>query len=139
MNPKVVLDTSVLIAGLRSSRGASHRVLRLVDRGQFDLALSVPLVAEYEAVSKRQSRQIGLSHTDIDDILDFMCASADLREIYFLWRPILRDSNDDHVLELAVEANCSHIVTFNVRDFGPASTFGVQVVTPVQFLAILES
>jgi len=110
----------------------------MVGRGRFDLVLSVPLVAEYEAVSKHQSRQIGLTHTDLDDVLDYLCASAELRQIYFLWRPILRDPNDDLVLELAVEAQCSHIVTLNVRDFVPAETFGIEVIKPAEFLAELE-
>jgi predicted nucleic acid-binding protein len=59
---------------------------------------------------------------------------ADLREIHFLWRPILKDPQDDHVLEVAVESSAKFIVTYNRRDFMGAEKFGIKVVTPNEFL-----
>jgi predicted nucleic acid-binding protein len=96
--------------------------------------LSVPLFLEYEDVVKRPDSGVGLSATEIDDILDFICAEANLREIFYLWRPILPDPKDDFILELAVESRCDCIVTFNVRDFVGAEKFGIEVVTPQGFL-----
>ena len=131
----VVLDTNVLIAALRSRRGASFYLLSLVGRSRrFEINLSVPLVLEYEEVAKRQSRAIGLTHADIDDVLDYLCNVANLREIFFLWRPFLRDPKDDMVLELAVEAGCGRIVTFNQRDFAGIERFALKAVTPKEFL-----
>jgi len=69
---------------------------------------------------------------------DYLCSIGDHRKIYFLWRPMLRDPHDDFVLELAVEAQVDAIVTYNVRDFGLARTFGLDVLTPQQFLRRLE-
>ena len=132
---QVVLDTNVLIAALRSRRGASFRLLSLVGhRPEFKINLSVPLVLEYEDAAKRQSRALGLTHQDIDDVLDYLCSVASLREIFFLWRPFLRDPKDDMVLELAVEAGCDRIVTYNQRDFAGAEQFNLRVVTPKDFL-----
>jgi predicted nucleic acid-binding protein len=69
----VVLDTNVLIAGLRSRRGASYRLLSLLGRRpEIQIHLSVPLVLEYEAVAKRQAKELGLSVQDIEDVLDFV-------------------------------------------------------------------
>ena len=113
-------------------------MLSQVDQGRFCLVLSVPLVLEYEEVAKRQARSLGLSHSDIDDVIYFFYCNGDHREIYFLWRPMLRDPHDDLVLELAVEAQVDAIVTYNVRDFGSARTFGLDVLTPQQFLRRLE-
>lgn len=134
MAPAIVLDTNVLIAALRSRQGASFQVLTRVGRGAFELNLSVPLVFEYEDVAKRQARALGLTHADVDDVLDYLCAQGQPRRIYFLWRPVLRDPKDDMVLELAVEAACDYIVTHNVRDFAGADRFGVQAVAPRDFL-----
>ena len=134
MRPSIVLDTNVLISALRSRRGASHRLVELIGGSEFVLNVSVPLVVEYEDVAKRQARALGLSHQDVDDVLDYLCSVAELREIYFLWRPILRDPRDDMVLELAVEAACDFIVTHNGRDFGGSDKFGIQVVSPREFL-----
>jgi len=135
MNPRqIVIDTSVLVAALRSRRGASFRLLSLVGRsGRFDISVSVPLVLEYEEVAKRES-VTGLTDEDIEAIVDYLCAVAHRREIFFLWRPFLRDPGDDLVLEVAVEAQCDTIVTFNRKDFAGADQFGIEIVTPGEFL-----
>ena len=131
----VVLDTNVVVSALRSTRGASFRLLSLVGvSGAFRIALSVPLVLEYEDVLKRQSRTLGLSHSDIDEVLDFMCAVGSHHEIFYLWRPVLRDPRDDFVLELAVTAGCESVVTYNEKDFGGAEKFGLRVERPSEFL-----
>ena len=99
--------------------------------------LSVPLVLEYEEIAKRQSRQIGLTHADIDDIIDFMCRVGRHRAIHFLWRPQLRDVADDMLLELAVEAGAKFIVTHNVRDFAGAERFDVRAIRPQDLLRMI--
>lgn len=131
----IVLDTNVLIAGLRSRTGASFRLLSLLGtREDLELHLSVPLILEYEQVAKRQAKALGLSHEDIDDVLDYLCSVAVRHEIFFLWRPILRDPRDDMVLELAVGASCRTVVTYNKRDFEGAEKFGIDVETAREFL-----
>lgn len=71
--PRVVLDTNVLVAGLRSRRGASFRLLSEVGRGKFEIALSVPLVLEYEDALLRHAAVTGLSTADVDAVLDYLC------------------------------------------------------------------
>ena len=132
---RVAVDTNVLVAGLRSRRGASFRLLSLIGRSAaFEIALSVPLLLEYEAVLKGQAKQLGLTHTDVDAVLDYLCSVASLHEVFYLWRPILRDPKDDFVLELAVGSGCESIATFNLRDFEAARTFHVRVEEPRAFL-----
>ncbi|HWX39613.1 MAG TPA: putative toxin-antitoxin system toxin component, PIN family [Blastocatellia bacterium] len=110
---QVVIDTNVLIAALRSRRGASHRLMMLIGDGRWQMNLSVPLVLEYEEVAKRLLPRLGLAEEDIDAILDYVCSKANLREIFYLWRPLLPDPKDDMVLELAVESQTDFIVTYN--------------------------
>jgi putative PIN family toxin of toxin-antitoxin system len=134
MVPRVVIDTSVFISALRSRRGASYRLLMLIGGKQFEIALSVPLVVEYEDAAKRMPDATGLEPGEVDDVIDYLCSVAHLQEIHFLWRPALRDARDDHVLELAVEAGCRIIVTHNMKDFVEAERFGIEAVTPGEFL-----
>ena len=134
MEPRIVLDTNVLISALRSRNGASFRLLRLVGQERFELFVSVPLVLEYECTAKRQSRSLGLLHSDIDDILDHLCQVSEHRKIFFLWRPFLKDPKDDMVLELAVESEVDFIVTHNLRDFVGVEQFGISAITPQEFL-----
>lgn len=131
---QVVLDTNVLLAALRSRRGASYRLLSLIGNDRWQLNLSVPLLLEYEDVLKRDGVGSTLTPEDIDNVLDFLCASANLRNIFYLWRPTLRDPKDDFILELAVESNCDFIVTFNIKDFVGSEDFGLVAVTPREFL-----
>ena len=138
MSPRIVLDTNVLIAALRSRNGASFQILQRVGRGQFDIILSVPLVLEYEDVAKRIARSVGLLFSDIEDILDYLCHVGELREVFFLWRPFLKDPLDDMVLEAAVESGCDYIVSHNVKDFVGVEMFGLEVLRPGAFLRKLE-
>lgn len=132
--PQVVIDTNVIVAALRSLRGASSKLLSLLGTGLFDLHVSVPLVIEYEAVLARQRRELGLSESDVTELVDGLCGLAVRHNIYFLWRPYLRDPKDEHILELAVAARCDHIVTFNRHDFKGADQFGIEVTEPKEFL-----
>jgi len=99
--PIIIIDTNVFISALRSDEGAAYILLSLLGTGKFRIAVSVPLVLEYEYVAKRQSGAgIALSLSQIDDVLDYVCIVAERYEIYFLWRPFLTDPHDDMVIEL---------------------------------------
>lgn len=131
---QIVLDTNVLVAALRSNRGASFQLLSFIGQSEFEINLSVPLVLEYEDVCKRDGLINGLSSQDVDDMLDYLCTVGRRRRIFYLWRPFLRDPKDDMVFELAVEAECQTIVSFNRRDFAGIKKFGLQIQTPREFL-----
>ena len=135
---RVVLDSSVLVAALRSQLGASFRLLHALRVGRYEIALSVPLVLEYEASLLRHAEQLGLSATEVTALVDYLCSVGVAQQIHFLWRPALHDPRDEFVLELAVAAGCQAIVTHNTRDFAGADRFGVEVLTPGQFLRRLE-
>ena len=132
------MDTCVVVAGLRSKRGASHEILRRLGRKDFETAVSVSLVLEYEEVLLRQSKVLGLTHEDVSDLIDYLCSVSVQQQVFFLWRPQLPDPDDDAVLELTANARCEAIITHNVRDFVGSEGFGVQVMTPGDFLNLLR-
>lgn len=131
---QIVIDTNVLLSALRSNRGASYRLLSLVGDDRWQLNLSVPLLLEYEDVLKRQDAGLSLTHADIDAVLDFLCAIANRQKIFYLWRPVLLDPKDDFILELAVESRADFIITYNVKDFVGIEKFGINAITPREFL-----
>lgn len=137
MAPRVVLDTDVLVSGLRSRGGASHRLLSLVGTGRFIHVVSVALLFEYEAAVMRPASGIRLTRTVRNDVLDYVCTTAQRQAIYFLWRPVLPDPSDDLVLEIAAHGRCDRIVTFNIRDFSGSERLGVHAQTPRDFLRFL--
>jgi putative PIN family toxin of toxin-antitoxin system len=132
--PLVLLDTNVLVAGLRSRNGVAFRLLSLVGTGHFQICLTVPVVLEYETVLLDQVEQLYLTAADVGDLLDYFCSVAKQQEVYYLWRPYLKDPKDDLVLEAAVAGSCEAIITYNRRDFAGAENFGIRILTPGQFL-----
>lgn len=135
--PRVVLDTNVLVTAARSKRGASAKLLSLVGSGHFEICVSVPLVFEYEDVLARDLEVDSPRREVLDDILDYLCAVAHRQEIFFLWRPYLRDPKDDLVLELAVAVGADAIISYNERHFGDLGQFAIKVYDPKEFLQLL--
>ncbi len=131
---RAVIDTNVIVAALKSSNGASHELLLRMDAGLFQPTLSVPLVTEYEDVLFRPALGIKLSHAKIDAVLDRICQIGINQPIYYLWRPFLPDLKDDMVFETALASVAAYIVTFNLSDFRPSKQFGIEAITPDQFL-----
>jgi putative PIN family toxin of toxin-antitoxin system len=134
MAHKIVLDTNVLVSALRSSNGASFKLLSIIDIPKLELALSVPVVLEYEASTKKIGHYSGLSTSEIDAIINYLCKIGKHYRIYYLWRPLLKDPKDDMILELAVTSNSKSIITYNIRDFTESTKFGIKVITPKQLL-----
>jgi putative PIN family toxin of toxin-antitoxin system len=135
---RAVIDTNVLFAGLYSSTGASHQILRLIDNALIVPLLSTALLFEYEDVLLRSQEELRLSNRAVEDVLDAMCLKGESRRIHFLWRPRLSDPKDDHVLELAVAASGADVVTHNRKDFAGAEAFGVRILTPAELLRELQ-
>jgi putative PIN family toxin of toxin-antitoxin system len=130
---KVVLETDVIVTGMRSPGGASAEILRQARQGRVTLLVSVPLAMEYEAICSEAEHRLaaGLSEREVGIFLDAIVAMAEPVKTHSLWRPQLRDPGDEMVLEAAVNGQADLLVTFNVRDFGPVpSRFGIEVMIP---------
>jgi putative PIN family toxin of toxin-antitoxin system len=134
---RIVLDTSVIVAGLRSRNGPNNALLRHIDLGDLILLCTPPLFLEYEDVLKRpdQIAAHGLSSSQIDEFMDELAILITPVDVYFQWRPQVADPNDEMVLEAAVNGNADALVTNNLRDFaGIPQRFNLQVLSPVQML-----
>ena len=131
----------VLVAALRSDRGASRLLLAEALDGGFTLLASVPLMIEYEAVVTRQEHleAANLAEPDVQAVLDALAAVAESVRLAFLWRPLLPNVDDDMVLETAINGQADMLVTLNRRDFKPAvGLFDVSIVSPAEAVARLR-
>ena len=131
---QIVLDTNVRVTAFRSRLGASYKLITLLKDTRWQVNLSTPLVMEYEEVLKRHGLVAGFSNETIDVFLDGLCAISNQHDIFYLWRPLARDPDDDFLLELAVRAQTDFIVTYNTSDLISATQFGIALVTPKEFL-----
>ncbi len=133
----IVVDTNVFI-GACLGMGASSTVVADCIRGTHAPLMGATLLAEYEAVLSRAAvfRKSRLSASEREELLDIFLASCRWTRIYFGWRPNLRDASDDHLIELAVAGNASHIVTRNLRDLRQGELRFPQIMacTPERFL-----
>jgi putative PIN family toxin of toxin-antitoxin system len=136
-----VLDTSVIVAALRSRSGASNALLEQVARGAVRPLVSTALFLECEDVLKRPENRLatGMSDEDVDDFLAALASAAEPVEVNFRWRPQLSDPKDELVLEAGVNGQADALVTHNVRDFEAATRlFGLRVLLPRDVLKELE-
>jgi putative PIN family toxin of toxin-antitoxin system len=139
---KLVLDTDVVVAAMRSPRGASAEILRAARQGRVTLLVSMPLALEYEAVCFRAEHRLaaGLSEHEVETFVTTLIALAEPVLTHFLWRPQLRDAGDEMVLEAAINGEADALVTFNLRDFRPASAhFGVATWLPREAVRRIRS
>jgi putative PIN family toxin of toxin-antitoxin system len=138
---RLVMDTDTVVAAMRSPSGASAAILRAARRNKVTLLLTVPLALEYEAVCHRAEHRLAaeLSERQIDIFLDAVIAMAHPVKTHFLWRPQLRDPNDEIVLEAAVNGNADLLITFNLRDFGRVpARFGVEALLPREAIGKIQ-
>ena len=131
---KIVIDTNVILSGLKSNKGMSFKLLKVIPKNKFKIIVSVPIILEYESVLKSKIKELKLSEQDISTVINYFCKISEHTKIYYLWRPILKDPKDDHILELAVAANAKYIITYNLKDFDESSKFNIKAIRPKDFL-----
>jgi putative PIN family toxin of toxin-antitoxin system len=136
-----VLDTSVIVAALRSRTGASNAVLEHVARGRLQPLVTTAVFLEYEDVLKRPETRLasGMSDEDVEGFLAALASAAEGIDVHFRWRPQLSDPTDELVLEAAVNGEAEALVTHNLRDFEPATRlFGLRLLLPGDLLKELR-
>jgi len=134
---RIVLDTSVIVAALRTRSGAGNAVLRLVAQRRVTILATPPLFLEYEEVLKRAEQRLahGLTPEAVDEFLAELAALIEPVELHFQWRPQGRDPNDEMVLEAAINGQADVLVTYNLADFaGIAERFRIEVMHPADLL-----
>lgn len=139
MTKRIVSDSNVIVAAIRSKLGWSHKLVFAsgIDH-RWQAQISSPLLQEYTEQVFAHSRCAGWDSTACNDFLDYLCSAARWRDIHFLWRPLLPDEDDHMVLEVAMAGSAQFIVTFNKNDLKMASEFGIDLVTPKEFLLGLQ-
>lgn len=138
---RIVLDTDAFIAATRSATGASREILLMVERGEIEALMTVPMLIEYEAVLKRPTHLAAahLTEEQADNIIKTLASIVVRVAVRFSWRPQLADANDEMILEAAVNGHADAIVTFNTRHYAEAAPrFGVAILKPGELLRSMQ-
>jgi putative PIN family toxin of toxin-antitoxin system len=137
---RLVLDTNVIVAAMRSRKGAAARILELALDDQVQLFANLALALEYEEVASRPEHVTASGLGEVG-ARRFIRSAVGLMlpvDHYWTYRPRLSDPDDEMVLDAAINSNCHHIVTFNGSDFKGAEKFGIEAVTPGEILKRLQ-
>lgn len=136
---RIVLDTSVLVAAARSRNGASFKIVSMLPTPEIEIALTVAVYTEWQAVMTRpENLPPGATPDDALAFLRYLASIAHLQDVHFLWRPFSRDPDDDMIVECAVASGCEYILTHNVKDFRRVEELKVQAITPAELLNLLR-
>ena len=134
---RLIVDTDVVVAAMRSPSGASAALLALLLQKQRPMLLSVAMALEYEAICMLAEHRLAAnaSENDVRNLLDTIIDVIVPVEVHYQWRPQLTDAGDEMVLEAAVNGRANAIVTFNYRDYKDIPTrFGIEVLSPKEAL-----
>ncbi len=134
---RVILDTNVILAAMRSQTGASHRLLLTIGHPKWLSVMTPALMYEYEDVARRPGNAPDLSSQDITDILDLIYQQSHRQMVWFSWRPLSPDPGDDAILEAAIAGGCDFVVSFNERHLRAARDFGIEVLKPAALLKLI--
>jgi predicted nucleic acid-binding protein len=134
---RVILDTNVVLAAMRSRTGASHRLLATIGHPRWQSVVTPALMYEYEDVARRPGATPGLSPHEITNVLDMIYRESHRQFVWFSWRPLSTDPGDDAILEAAIAGRCDYVVSFNEPHLRVAREFGIEVLKPVNLLKLI--
>lgn len=134
---KIVIDTNIVIAALRSRRGASFRLLSLIQEKHFTPILSLPLFLEYEEVVYREVQKGTFPQKNGEMLLDFICYHFEHQELHYRWRPMLNDPKDEMVLETLLNSRSEYLITYNKKDFLPVKELKNRILDAKEFLQLI--
>ena len=133
---RLVIDTNVFVAGLRSAGGASRQVLRRALEGNYRPLFGNALWQEYCDLLGRDVWDTATTAEERQQALAALGVCGQWVTIYYGWRPNLPDEADNHLVELALAGAAAGIVTHNVQDLirGELVFDQLRVLTPAQCL-----
>ena len=128
---RVVLDTNVLISAILFG-GKPRRILEKAIRGEIRLCLSEPILEELRGVLRRSKFDYSLEKvqtllTELTSIADFVNPSQ-------IIRLVLEDPDDNRILECAVEAKASYIITGDFHLLKLSRYRDIEIVNAFTFL-----
>jgi uncharacterized protein len=135
---KVVIDTNVFVGALQKQDAINRLILDMAFRRQINPLMGEVLYQEYHALLRRPGlfEDCVLNEHERSELLDALCSVCEWTEIYYKWRPNLRDEADNHVVELGLAGNAPYVLTWNKRDFngGELMLPDLKILTPLEFL-----
>ncbi|MEN9896073.1 MAG: hypothetical protein RIR97_1925 [Pseudomonadota bacterium] len=134
---RVVVDTNVFVSAC-IGKGPSSNILELCLAGHLEPVIGHALFSEYRDLLSRTDlfKAARLNNSERRMVFRAFLSRCSWQSVYFGWRPNLLDESDNHVMELAIAANVTIIITNNIRDFRNADLLfpQIRILPPDKFL-----
>jgi len=140
---RAVLDSSVLVSAFLTVGGTSHAVLSAADKRSFVLCLSDAILEETRNSLRQKVKTIRRYYTYSNErveahIADLAALAEQISDLPDL-RVVPLDQKDDVIVATAVKARAGYIVTGDRHLLVLGTYEGIRMVTPRQFLDLIES
>jgi putative PIN family toxin of toxin-antitoxin system len=134
---RIVLDTSILVAAVRSPGSASQALLEAALLRRVETVVSTALMLEYETALTlpEHLRVAQLTFGEVEELLYALCRAATEVKVPWHWRTRLHDPDREMVVNTAVGGFAHGIATFDRPGFAPLTRhYDVKVFSPKQAL-----
>lgn len=129
----VFFDSDVMIAGSASADGASFALLQLAEVGLIKGYVSVQVLEECRRnLAKKLPHAVPFFEKIVERCVSIATSPPDKASLSLVSNQAER--KDVSILASAVDAEARFLVTFNVKDYWPADTTGLEVLTPGELL-----
>lgn len=130
----VVFDTNVLFSAI----GWNGRPAACLERARLGVVEGVTSQVLLDELAEKLHDKLAFSEEHVTETLADLLGYLRVVEITEPLAVIVDDPDDDRVLECAVAAGASHIVTGDQRHLLPLGSFqGITIVSPAGFLTIV--
>jgi putative PIN family toxin of toxin-antitoxin system len=132
---RIVLDTNVLVSGLRTPFGSSGEIVRMVFSGELILCIDARILSEYKEVLNRPKFKFDKNKVAI--LIDFIMQYGQVVSSSPLKSP-LPDPDDEAFLAIAIVGNVKILITGNKVHYPSSSREGIEILSPSEFIDFLR-
>jgi len=136
----VILDTNVIISALLSTKGPPSKIIDKWETDEFDIAISKPLLDELERALGYE--KVKKYFKDSQEIIKALLKR--IKTVGILVNPEIElnviedDPDDNQILECALAANASYIISGDEHLLGLGEFRGIMIISPAGFLKLLD-
>lgn len=136
---KAVLDTNVFVGALQRHDGVNRKILELCFLGEIDPLMGDALYFEYQSLLGRHHlfEDSSFNPQERENLFDDFCSVCRWVDVYYRWRPNLKDEADNHVVELAISGGAPMVITWNKKDYRNSDLIlpDLEILTPAELMA----
>lgn len=137
---RAVLDTNVFISGIKSKTSPPGKIIEAWREQKFILVISPQLLSEVREVLLRSTvlEMLQKTPSEVNTFIQLLSQKSYMTEGNREISVLKNDPDDNMVLACAQEGMATHLVTGNKKHFPSKDYEGIKILSPREFLSVLE-